>query len=174
MLADFIARVSPETVPHSHTSLDLNAEKCRFTRSAAHCSLGALRVVRGDVALRMPCMPMARIRRSTVPRATCPSLLGSSRSGGIRDGLLRVWLTVFLLFFRPRGTRLVPGLFRIRWVSTCSALVDVSSCDMSVRSSGSSRPRQHSGGDKPRPKSDGSVSGRSAHALETGPLHVST
>ena len=54
----------------THSSFGPKAAKCRFTRSAGHCSRGADRVVRGDLARRTPCRPMSRMRRSTVHRAT--------------------------------------------------------------------------------------------------------
>ena len=38
----------------THSSFGLNALKCLLTRSAGHCSRGALRVVRGDLAWRTP------------------------------------------------------------------------------------------------------------------------
>jgi len=43
-------RVRTYVMSATHNSFGLNALKCLLTRSAGHCSLGALRVVRGDLA----------------------------------------------------------------------------------------------------------------------------
>ena len=57
-------------MPVTHSPPGANASKWRLTRSAGHCSRGALRVVRGDLARLTPRRPRSPMRRSTVQRAT--------------------------------------------------------------------------------------------------------
>ncbi len=86
----------------THNSFGLNALKCLVTRSAGHCSLGADRVVLGDLARRMPCSPMARINLSTVQRATCPRPCRTQASGRVSIAcILRAPSTQFLLMHPP-------------------------------------------------------------------------
>ena len=54
----------------THSSFGLNVLKCILTRSAEHCSPGALRVVRGDLARLTPCTPKSVTSRATVQPAT--------------------------------------------------------------------------------------------------------
>ena len=48
----------------THSPPGANASKWRLTRSAGHCSRGALRVVRGDLARRTPRRPRSPMRRT--------------------------------------------------------------------------------------------------------------
>ena len=71
-----------ENVSTPHSSLRANASKWRLTRSAEHCSRGALRVVRRDLARLTPHRPRSPMRRTggTAGHVTDTVTLGALRA----------------------------------------------------------------------------------------------
>ena len=68
-------------MPATHSPPGANASKWRLTRSAGHCSRGALRVVRGDLARPTPRRPRSPMSRTggTAGHVTGTVTLGALR-----------------------------------------------------------------------------------------------
>ena len=73
----------------THSSFGLNALKCLLTRSAGHCSRGALRVVRGDLARPTPRRPKTPMTRTG---GTTGHVTGTVTLGGLGTALYHVYL----------------------------------------------------------------------------------